>query len=61
MYDLIRSCGVCQLSRNQLVALTASERKAGCTQLANYPLFGLQTVAEVSARAGVSKTYKFTS
>ena len=49
MYDLIRSCSVCQRIRDQLVALTASERKAGCAQLANYPLLGLETVAEFAA------------
>ena len=54
-YDLIRSGVVCQRNRKQLVTLTDFERKASCAQPANFPLFGLQTVAEIAARAGVSK------
>jgi DNA-binding MurR/RpiR family transcriptional regulator len=34
--------------------LTASERRAGRALLANYPMLGLETVAEFSARSGVS-------
>lgn len=40
--------------RNELDALTASERKAGRALLANYPLLGLETVAGFATCAGVS-------
>jgi DNA-binding MurR/RpiR family transcriptional regulator len=40
--------------RNELDALTTSERKAGRALLANYPLLGLETVAGFAARSGVS-------
>jgi len=40
--------------RAQISRLTAGERKAGHVLLANYPMAGLETVAEFAARAGVS-------
>ena len=40
--------------RDRLKTLTASERRAARTLLANYPMLGLETVAEFSARCGVS-------
>jgi DNA-binding MurR/RpiR family transcriptional regulator len=40
--------------RDELDALTASERKAGRALLANYPLLGLETAAGFAVRAGVS-------
>ena len=36
------------------MTLTASERRAARALLANYPMLGLETVAEFSARSGVS-------
>lgn len=45
---------VAETLRDQLEALTASERRAARALLANYPLLGLETVAEFAARAGVS-------
>lgn len=41
--------------RDRLDALTASERRAARALLANYPMLGLETVAEFSSRCGVSK------
>ena len=40
--------------RDRLSELTASERRAARALLANYPMIGLETVAEFSARSGVS-------
>jgi DNA-binding MurR/RpiR family transcriptional regulator len=40
--------------RSRLDTLTASERRAARALLANYPMLGLETVAEFSARSGVS-------
>ncbi len=40
--------------RGALDALSAGERKVGRTLLANYPIAGLETVAELAKRAGVS-------
>ena len=40
--------------RDGLSALTASERRAAQTLLANYPVQGLETVARFAAQAGVS-------
>lgn len=40
--------------RGSLGALSASERKVGRALLASYPIAGLQTVAELAQRAGVS-------
>lgn len=40
--------------RDRLAELTASERRAARALLANYPMLGLETVAEFAARAGVS-------
>lgn len=38
----------------RMEAMSASERKAAQTLMANYPLIGLKTVADFSAQAGVS-------
>ena len=40
--------------RDSLSSLTASERRAAQTFLANYPVQGLETVAKFAAQAGVS-------
>jgi len=40
--------------RDRLPKLTASERRAARALLANYPMLGLETVAEFSSRSGVS-------
>lgn len=40
--------------RGSLGALSASERKVGRALLASYPIAGLETVAELAQRAGVS-------
>ncbi|WP_405217782.1 MurR/RpiR family transcriptional regulator [Agrococcus sp. Ld7] len=40
--------------RDALESLSAGERKVGRTLLANYPIAGLETVAELARRAGVS-------
>lgn len=45
---------VAETIRGQLHQLTASERRAARALLANYPMLGLETVAEFSARSGVS-------
>jgi DNA-binding MurR/RpiR family transcriptional regulator len=45
---------VAEAIRDRLNALTASERRAARALLANYPMLGLGTVAEFSARSGVS-------
>jgi DNA-binding MurR/RpiR family transcriptional regulator len=45
---------VAEATRDHLDALTASERRAARALLANYPMLGLGTVAEFSARSGVS-------
>ena len=45
---------VAEAIRDRLEELTASERRAARALLANYPLLGLETVAEFSARSGVS-------
>ncbi len=48
------SPSVAEATRDRLNALTASERRAARALLANYPMLGLGTVAEFSARSGVS-------
>lgn len=45
---------VAETLRDQLETLTASERRAARALLANYPMLGLETVAEFAARGGVS-------
>ncbi len=45
---------VAEATRDRLDELTASERRAARALLANYPMLGLGTVAEFSARSGVS-------
>jgi DNA-binding MurR/RpiR family transcriptional regulator len=45
---------VAEAIRDRLQQLTASERRAARALLANYPMLGLETVAEFSARSGVS-------
>jgi DNA-binding MurR/RpiR family transcriptional regulator len=49
-----RAPSVAETVRDRLRTLTASERRAARTLLANYPMLGLETVAEFSARCGVS-------
>ena len=49
-----RAPSVAEAIRDRLAALTASERRAARALLANYPMLGLETVAEFSARSGVS-------
>lgn len=45
---------IAEAIRDRLRELTASERRAARALLANYPMLGLETVAEFSARSGVS-------
>lgn len=45
---------VAEAIRERLTSLTASERRAARALLANYPMLGLETVAEFSDRCGVS-------
>lgn len=45
---------VAQLTRDRLGDLSAGERKVGRALLSAYPVAGLETVAELAARAGVS-------
>ena len=45
---------VAESIRGRLDTLTTSERRAARALLANYPMLGLETVAEFSARSGVS-------
>jgi DNA-binding MurR/RpiR family transcriptional regulator len=45
---------VAEAIRDRLETLTAAERRAARTLLANYPMLGLETVAGFSARCGVS-------
>lgn len=45
---------VAEAIRDRLTTLTASERRAARALLASYPMLGLETVAEFSARCGVS-------
>jgi len=45
---------IAEAIRDRLDTLTASERRAARALLANYPMLGLETVAEFSARSGVS-------
>lgn len=45
---------ISELISEKIDAMSASERKAAQTLIANYPLIGLRTVAEFSAQAGVS-------
>lgn len=54
MQKLSRTPSVAEAIRNRLDQLTAAERRAARALLANYPMLGLETVAEFSARAGVS-------
>ena len=49
-----RGPSVAEVVRDRLSELTASERRAARALLANYPMIGLETVAEFSARSGVS-------
>ncbi len=49
-----RAPSVAETVRDRLKTLTESERRAARTLLANYPMLGLETVAEFSARCGVS-------
>src|SRR5262245_39604726 len=49
-----RDASVSELISEKTEAMSASERKAAQTLIANYPLIGLRTVAEFSAQAGVS-------
>jgi DNA-binding MurR/RpiR family transcriptional regulator len=49
-----RGPSVAEVVRDRLTELTASERRAARALLANYPMLGLETVAEFSARSGVS-------
>jgi DNA-binding MurR/RpiR family transcriptional regulator len=49
-----RALSVAEEIRARLASLTASERRAARALLANYPMLGLETVAEFSARSGVS-------
>jgi DNA-binding MurR/RpiR family transcriptional regulator len=48
------STSIAEAIRDRLSELTASERRAARALLANYPMLGLETVAEFSARSGVS-------
>jgi DNA-binding MurR/RpiR family transcriptional regulator len=45
---------IAEAIRDRLETLTTSERRAARALLANYPMLGLETVAEFSARCGVS-------
>jgi len=45
---------ISELIAERIDAMSASERKAAQTLIANYPLIGLRTVAEFSTQAGVS-------
>lgn len=45
---------IAEAIRDRLAELTATERRAARALLANYPMLGLETVAEFAARAGVS-------
>ncbi|MBA8881147.1 MurR/RpiR family transcriptional regulator [Phyllobacterium myrsinacearum] len=45
---------ISELISEKIDAMSASERKAAQTLIANYPLIGLRTVAEFSTQAGVS-------
>ncbi|WP_256839790.1 MurR/RpiR family transcriptional regulator [Ornithinimicrobium faecis] len=45
---------VAQLTRDRLGELSAGERKVGRALLSAYPVAGLETVAELASRAGVS-------
>ena len=45
---------VAQLTRDRLGELSAGERKVGRALLSAYPVAGLETVAELATRAGVS-------
>ena len=48
------SSSISELIAERIDAMSASERKAAQTLIANYPLIGLRTVAEFSTQAGVS-------
>jgi DNA-binding MurR/RpiR family transcriptional regulator len=52
--DNSRAHTLAEAVRDRLDTLTASERRAARALLANYPMLGLETVAEFSARCGVS-------
>lgn len=57
MADSSQRAGAVPLSdvvRNALESLSSGERKVGRALLANYPIAGLETVAELARRAGVS-------
>jgi DNA-binding MurR/RpiR family transcriptional regulator len=49
-----RTPSIAETIRDRLEILTAAERRAARALLANYPMLGLETVAEFSARSGVS-------
>src|SRR5580765_7058681 len=49
-----RTPSIAETIRDRLEMLTAAERRAARALLANYPMLGLETVAEFSARSGVS-------
>lgn len=49
-----RTTSVAESVRDRLDELTPSERRAARALLANYPMLGLETVAEFSSRSGVS-------
>jgi DNA-binding MurR/RpiR family transcriptional regulator len=49
-----RAPSIAETIRDRLDILTAAERRAARALLANYPMLGLETVAEFSARSGVS-------
>jgi DNA-binding MurR/RpiR family transcriptional regulator len=51
---MVRETSVAEAIRERLARLTASERRAARALLANYPMLGLETVAEFSVRSGVS-------
>lgn len=48
------STGIAELIAERIDAMPAGERRAAQVLIANYPLTGLETVAEFSAQAGVS-------
>ncbi len=50
----VQAPSVAEQIRSQLETLTTAERRAARMLLANYPMLGLETVAEFSSRCGVS-------
>ena len=52
--SMSHATSVAETIRDRLGSLTASERRVARALLANYPMLGLETVAEFSARSGVS-------